>query len=165
MIRLAAARRTGDLIAAAAAAAGAQARSAGSRATSSSGTARSGPRAVRPRGAVELWSGHLDQAARTLESGLAAAAASGAPDEQAGCLGQLALAEALRGRLGRAATSAAQMTAALPAGQRRPPAAHPAALVALAWPPLASLNPLPAATLLYDNPVRPGGACLHPYYS
>jgi LuxR family maltose regulon positive regulatory protein len=133
MIRLAAARRTGDLIAAAAAAAGAQALISRVPGGKLAGHRQIQARVLSGRGAVELWSGHLDQAARTLESGLAAATASGAPDEQVDCLGQLALVEALRGRLGRAALSAAQMTAALPAGQRRPPVAHPAALVALAW--------------------------------
>ena len=87
------------------------------------------------RGAVELWSGHLDEAARVLESGVAAETASGGPGESADCLGHLALAEALRGRLCRAATVAAQATAARTAGQQRPPVPHPnpAALVALAW--------------------------------
>ena len=82
------------------------------------------------RAAVELWSGHLDQAARALESGVAAATASGGEDERADCLGPLALVEALRGRLGRASALAAQATAALMPGQPHP---NPAALVALAW--------------------------------
>ena len=92
-------------------------------------------RVLSGRGAVELWSGHLDEAARTLESGVAAATASAAQDERAGCLGHLALVEALRGRLCRAAQLAGQATAALTAGEQRPPAPHPspAALVALAW--------------------------------
>ena len=62
-------------------------------------------------GAVELWSGHLDQAARTLASGVTAATAPGAEDERADCRGHLALVEALRGRLDRAGTVAAQMIA------------------------------------------------------
>ncbi len=130
MIRLAAARRTGDLAATAAAVAGAEAL-----ARVPGGTLARHP-GIRARvGAVELWSGHLDQAARILEAGAAAATAPGAQDERADCLGQLALAEALRGRLGRAATLAAQATATRPAGEPRPPALHPcpAALVALAW--------------------------------
>ena len=90
------------------------------------------------RGAVELWSGHLDEAARVLESGVAAAAAPGGEHERADCLGQLALVEALRGRLRRAAKLAAQATAAChgraqPAGRPRQAPADPAALVALAW--------------------------------
>jgi LuxR family transcriptional regulator, maltose regulon positive regulatory protein len=134
LIRLAVARRAGDLVAAAAAADRAQAlvgmisparlaRHPDLRAHVLSG-----------RGAVELWSGHLDEAARTLESAVAAAA-PGAEDVRAGCLGHLALAEALRGRMGRAAAAATQSAAALEAGEPRPPAPHliPAALVALAW--------------------------------
>ena len=87
------------------------------------------------RGAAELWSGHLDEAARVLDAGVAAAAASGEEHERAGCLGHLALVEALRGRLRRAAKLAAEATAALAADGQRPPAQHPnpAALVALAW--------------------------------
>jgi LuxR family maltose regulon positive regulatory protein len=52
------------------------------------------------RGAVELWEGHFDQAAATLS---AAAAGVGNTAQRADCLGHLALLEALRGRLGRAA--------------------------------------------------------------
>ncbi len=131
MIRLAAFRRTGDLIAAAAAAAETQAlisRAPGRKL----GHRQIRARVLSGRGEVELWSGHFDQAAWTLESGLAAATACGAQDDRADCLGQLALVEALRGRLGRAATLAAQTTAALPAGQWQPPVPHPGALVALA---------------------------------
>ena len=82
------------------------------------------------RAAVELWSGHLDQAAQTLESGVAAATASGGENERADCLGTLALVEALRGRLGRVAALAAQAAAARTADATPP---NPAALVALAW--------------------------------
>ena len=135
LIRLAASRRTGDLAAASAAAA---------RAEVLVGRIPGGKLARHPqirarvlsgRGAVELWSGHLDAAARTLESGAAAAAASGGQAERAGCLGHLALVEALRGRLRRAAQLAADATAALTAAGQRPPVPHPgpAALVALAW--------------------------------
>ncbi|MGO9193897.1 MAG: LuxR C-terminal-related transcriptional regulator [Streptosporangiaceae bacterium] len=127
MIRLAASRRTGDLAAAAAAAA---------RAEVLAGRLPGGKLARYPniragvlsgRGAVELWSGQLDEAARTLESGVTA---SGGQDERADCLGHLALVEALRGQLRRAATVAA----AMPGGEPRPPVPHPspAALVALA---------------------------------
>jgi LuxR family maltose regulon positive regulatory protein len=128
LIRLAASRRTGDLAAAAAAADRAQvlvsvispatlARHPGIKAHMLSG-----------RGAAELWSGHLDEAASTLESAVAAAA-PGAEDLRAGCLGYLALAEAMRGRMGRA------VTAAIEAGEAQPPVPRPvpAALVALAW--------------------------------
>jgi LuxR family maltose regulon positive regulatory protein len=66
---------------------------------------------------------------------MAAAPPSGGQNEPADCLGHLALAEALRGRLRRAATVAGQATAALTVGQQRPPGPHPspAALIALAW--------------------------------
>ena len=135
MTRLAAARRAGDFIAAAAAAAGAEALIS---AVPGGNLARNGKiraRVLSGRGAVELWSGHLDEAARTLDSGVAAATASGGQDERADCLRHLALAEALRGRLCRAAAVAAQATVALAAGESRPPVpdAGPAALVALAW--------------------------------
>jgi hypothetical protein len=69
-------------------------------------------RVLSGRGAVELWSGHLDEAADVLESGIAATA-SGGENEPADCLGSLALTEALRGRLRRAATVADRATAAL----------------------------------------------------
>jgi LuxR family transcriptional regulator, maltose regulon positive regulatory protein len=147
MICLAAARRAGDLTAAAAATARAEtllrlipggrlARHQAIRA-----------RLLAARGAVELWSGHLDRAAGLLASGVAIAAASGAEHERADGLGHLALAEAGRGRLGRAAELAAEAgpaaravpevpeRGALAAGEPRPPAGYPSpsALVALAW--------------------------------
>jgi LuxR family maltose regulon positive regulatory protein len=135
MIRLAAARRTGDLPAAAAAAARAEAL-----VSRVPGGRPAWDRQIRAwvlsgRGAVELWSGHLDEAARILEPAVAAATSSGGEHERVGCLGQLALVEALRGRLHRAAKLATQPTAALTADEQQPPARHPApaALVALAW--------------------------------
>jgi LuxR family maltose regulon positive regulatory protein len=135
VIRLAAARRTGGLPAAAAAASSAEAlvsRVPGGR------LARHRlirARVLSGRGAVELWSGHLDEAARILDSGVAAAAASGGEHERADCLGHLALVEAVRGRLRRAAKLATQAAAALTADEQQPPAQQPspAALVALAW--------------------------------
>jgi hypothetical protein len=59
----------------------------------------------------------------------------GGEDESADCLGHLALAESLRGRLGHAAQLAAQATAALTTGEQQPPVLHSnlAALAALAW--------------------------------
>ena len=74
-------------------------------------------------------------AARVLKSGVAAATASGGKDERADCLGHLALVEALRGRLCRAAQWAGRATAASVTGEQRVPGWHPnpAALVALAW--------------------------------
>jgi LuxR family transcriptional regulator, maltose regulon positive regulatory protein len=135
MTRLAAARRAGDFSAAAAAAAGTEALISRVPGGNLARNRKIRARVLSGRGAVELWSGHLDEAARALDSGVAAATASGGQDERADCLGHLALAEALRGRLCRATTMAAQATAALTAGEPRPPVPHtgPAALVALAW--------------------------------
>jgi LuxR family transcriptional regulator, maltose regulon positive regulatory protein len=90
-------------------------------------------RVLSGRAAVELWSGHLEEAASVLEAGLAAETTSGREAERAGWAGQLALAEALRGRLSRAAELASQAVSVL--GERRPAGQHPDAtpLVALAW--------------------------------
>ena len=132
IIRLTASLGTGDLMTAA---------SAASRAELMLGRVPDGKLARHPdvrqrvlfgRGAIELWSGHLDEAARVLEAGLAAASSAG-ECEQADWAGYLALAEALRGRLGRAAELAGQ--AALAAADHRPPGQNPnpAPLVALAW--------------------------------
>ena len=134
MIRLAAARRTGDLPAAAAAASSAEAlvsRVPGGRPARHR---QIQARVLADCAAVELWSGHLDEAARVLEPALAAAAAPGGEHERAGCLGQLALVEALRGRLRRAVKLATEATA-VAADEQQPPAQYqaPAALAALAW--------------------------------
>jgi LuxR family transcriptional regulator, maltose regulon positive regulatory protein len=85
------------------------------------------------RRAVELWSGDLDEAARVLEAGVAAAAGGGGEYEPADSVAYLALMEALRARLHRAASLAHQATRA--ADEQRPPGQNPnpAALVALAW--------------------------------
>jgi LuxR family maltose regulon positive regulatory protein len=135
MIRLAASRRTGDLAAAASAAARAEALVSRLPGDKLARHCEIQARVLVGRGAVELWSGHLDEAARVLESGVAAATTPGGEGERADCLGHLALAEALRGRLSRAATLAVQATKTLPPGLPRAPAPHPspAALVALAW--------------------------------
>ena len=79
------------------------------------------------RGTAELWAGDFDQAAGTLSAASAASArgAAGSSSERAGYLGQLALAEALRGQLTRAGTLADQALGDQPGG--------PAASVALAW--------------------------------
>jgi hypothetical protein len=53
------------------------------------------------RGVMELWAGRLDEAAVSLAEG-AAVPGFQAAHERAGCLGYLALAEALDGRLSRA---------------------------------------------------------------
>ncbi len=132
VIRLTASLRAGDLRAAASAAGRAELmltripRGKLARHPDLSRRVRSG------RGAIELWSGHLDEAARVLEAG-AAGTAPGAGYDEADCAGQLALVEALRGRLGRAAELAARAVST--SGEGRPPAQNPdpAALVALAW--------------------------------
>ena len=131
IIRLAASLGTGDLTAAA---------SAASRAELMLGKVPGGKLARHPdlrrrvlygRGAVELWSGHLDEAARIFEAGLAEAG-SGGEGEHADWAGYLALTEAMRGRLGRAAELASQ--AALAPAHQRPPGRNPnpAPMVALA---------------------------------
>ena len=108
MLRLAVARRTGDLDAAAASMARMEklveklpgdilARHAEIDAT-----------VLSARGVVQLWSGHLDEAAASLDAGAAAAALSGSTPERSDCYGYLALLEALRGRLNRAAELAAE---------------------------------------------------------
>jgi len=85
------------------------------------------------RAAVELWSGHLEEAARVLEAGLSADAACDREAGRADWTGSLALVEALRGRLSHAAELASQAIPVI--GAHRPPGQHPdvAPLVALAW--------------------------------
>ena len=92
-------------------------------------------RVLAARGAAELWSGRFDEAARLLEAGAAAAATPGEQRGRLDCLSNLALTEAVRSRLGRAAELASQAIAAS-WGDGRPPQEHgpsPAALAALAW--------------------------------
>jgi LuxR family transcriptional regulator, maltose regulon positive regulatory protein len=88
-------------------------------------------RVLSGRAAVELWSGHCDEAARVLEAIVAAEAAFGREYELAGLLGRLALAEALRGRLRRAAELADQAVSLASEHRSSGPGAAP--LVALAW--------------------------------
>jgi LuxR family maltose regulon positive regulatory protein len=120
-VRFAVARRTGDLkaLAAAAAETGDMLESvpAGARARCPWVDAQ----ALSARGTVELWSGHLDEAAATFEAAVAALPASGGTQERAACLGYLALADALRGRLNRVGD-----------GERLSAPISPAAHVALA---------------------------------
>ena len=132
VIRLTACLRTGDLMAAAEAANRAElmlSRVPGSTLARRPELSR---RVMSGRAAVELWCGHLDEAAYVLEAGVAQAASAG-EYEQAEWVGRLALVEALRGRLDCAAKLASE--AALAAGEHRPPGwnATPAPLVALAW--------------------------------
>ena len=124
-IRLAASRRTGDLGSMAAAVVEAQAMLA---AVPTAVVARCpwiGAQVLSGRGAVELWSGHLGEAAATFEAAIAAVPAADSTHERAGCLGYLALADALRGRLNRAAGTAGD-------AERLPAPITPAAHVALA---------------------------------
>jgi LuxR family transcriptional regulator, maltose regulon positive regulatory protein len=107
MVRLALSRRTGDLDAAAAAAATAETLL---EAVPEDLLARHPEiyaQVLSGRGAVEFWSGHFDAATATLEVGVAAARASDSAHKRADCLGHLALIEALRGRLNHAAELAA----------------------------------------------------------
>jgi LuxR family maltose regulon positive regulatory protein len=128
-IRLAMSRRTGDLGSMAAAVVEAQAMLA----TMPTGVAARcpwvGAQVLSGRGAVELWSGHLGEAAATFEAAIAAIPAADSTHERAGCLGYLALADALRGRLNRAAGTAAQASGE---GERLSAPVSPAAHVALA---------------------------------
>jgi LuxR family transcriptional regulator, maltose regulon positive regulatory protein len=87
------------------------------------------------RAAVALWSGRLEEATRLLEAGLATAESPGQEREGAawaGWAGQLALVEALRGRLSRAVTLAGP--AILATGDEQPADQSPdvPSLVALA---------------------------------
>ena len=121
VIRLTACLRTGDLTAAAAAASRAEVMLGGVPDAAPAGHRDLSRRVLSGRAAVALWSGQPDEAARLLEAA-AAGAAAGGENEHAWWAGQLALAEALRGRLGRAADLAGQATqAALAAGAPRPP--------------------------------------------
>ncbi len=129
MIGLAIARRTGSLTAAAAAAASA---------TAAAGTIPADKLALHPelrarllagRGVVELWSGRLGDAARTLEAAVAVADTAGADFERGECLGQLALVEALCGRPERAADLGGQ---ALTVTTREPQALNMGAAAFLA---------------------------------
>lgn len=134
LIRLAAARRTGDLSAAAAAAASAQSllHDVPSDGLSQHNEIRA--EVLAHRGAVELWSGRFDEAVRTLRSGVAAGGTVDGERMRADCLGNLALAEALRGRTRRAGELADEAMAAVTNCESRAaqyPA--PAVLLAAAW--------------------------------
>ena len=122
VIRLAASRRTGDLATAAAAASRAEALLSQLPDDKLARHPEIRARVLSGRGAVELWSGHLDEAARVLEAGAAGATAPGGEHERADCLGQLALVEALRGLL----RSAAKLAGRAAGGRgRRGSSMHP----------------------------------------
>ena len=135
MIRIAVSRHAGDLPAAAEAAARAEAVI--SRIPGDTLDRHPAIRAqvLSAHGAAELWAGRFDEAARALDAGVTAAAASGAERERVDCLGHLALVEAVRGRLGCAAKLALQATTACPGDGQRPQGQHPspAARAAIAW--------------------------------
>ncbi len=129
MIRLAVARRTGDLAMAAESTARAEAIVRGVPDGKLARHPKIRAHVLAGRGYVELWSGHLEEAVRVLNSALAAATASGAEYVRADCLAHLAVAEAVHGSPGHAAELAAQAATVSTAGERP----NPAALVALAW--------------------------------
>src|SRR5579863_181316 len=135
LIRLAVSRRTGNLLAATAAVASAESALPGVPPDVLARHPEIRHQLLSCRGAVEVWSGRFDDAVRTLRSAVTAAADPDGGRDRADYLGQLALAEALRGRLGRAGELANQAMAAIAQGERRPSAGHPcpAALLTLAW--------------------------------
>jgi LuxR family maltose regulon positive regulatory protein len=132
IIRLTAALRTGDLAAAAAAAASAEPALSQIPDEKLARHPDIGGRVLSGRGAVELWSGHLDEASSLLDAAVAAATVSGRP-EPADCIAHLALAEAWRGRLRRAAELADRAAALAACGRRPGHDQDPAALIARAW--------------------------------
>jgi ATP/maltotriose-dependent transcriptional regulator MalT len=133
LIRLAAARRTGNLLTAAAAAAAAGALMADVPRDRLARNPEIRAQVLSGRGMTEVWSGRFGDAARTLRAAVAAAAGPGGGYDRADCLGQLALAEALRGRLDRAGELSGEAMAAFAGGEQRPQRPGAAALLALAW--------------------------------
>ena len=135
MIRFAASRRAGDLPVAMAAAARAEVLIDKVPGDMLARHPEIRPRVLFGRGVVELWSGHFDDAASVLDLAVGTATLADSEYERAGCLGYLAVAEALRGRLGRAVKLAGQAVAPIAADGPPLSAQHPspAALVALAW--------------------------------
>jgi ATP/maltotriose-dependent transcriptional regulator MalT len=133
MIRFAAARRAGDLPVAMAAAARADALIDMVPGEILTRHPEARARVLLGRGVVELWSGRFDDAVSVLDA--AAGVSAGHEPERSACLGYLALAEALGGRLDRAATLAGQAMAPGPADGALAPTRYPspAALLALAW--------------------------------
>jgi LuxR family maltose regulon positive regulatory protein len=143
LTRLALARRTGDLDAAAAAAGQAQelaqampedelARHPGVHAQVLAGC-----------GAVQLWQGHFEEAAARFRSGAMAARLALTEAERTSCLGHLALIEVIRGRLSYAAELAAEATGRLKDDRGTPAEAmNGAAAVALAGVHLERVHPL-----------------------
>jgi len=133
LTRLALARRTGDFETAIAASRRAQALAAQLPGEVHDRHPEIQAQVLAARGVMELWAGRLDEAVVSFAEG-AAAAGLQAAHERAGCLGYLALAEALGGRLGRAAEWAERAAEAMSSG-RDDLAGHLicGAAVALAW--------------------------------
>ena len=132
MLRLTAARRAGDLGAAAAAMDQMSKLVSALPADILTRHAEIHTTVLSARGVVQFWSGHLDAAAASLDAGAAAATVSGSVSEHADCLGYLALLEALRGQLNRAAELAAGASQAGRDGTEMAGPACGAAEVALA---------------------------------
>jgi LuxR family maltose regulon positive regulatory protein len=133
-VRLAMSRRTGDLDAAKAAAARAGALLEEIPASRIARHPEIHAQVQSGRGAVELWSGDLDQAAATFSAVIAAASAPGDTYERGECLGYLALVEALRGRLSHVVELAGLAAAAAESSSvGLAEFTSPAATVALAW--------------------------------
>lgn len=135
LIRLGAARHAGDLGAAAAAIDRVEALFGQLPAELLAAHPELRAQVISARGAVGFWSGHLDDAARSLAAGIAAASAADLEYERAQCLGHLALVEAVRGRLGRAAELAARGPLRPAGNEAWPVGEQPSAAadVALAW--------------------------------
>jgi LuxR family transcriptional regulator, maltose regulon positive regulatory protein len=89
---------------------------------------------LRGRGTVEFWSGNLRAAAAAFAAGAALSRTPGAESERADCVGNLALVQALCGRLNRAVELTAEVAASVQndSDQQAEPVV-PAAEVALAY--------------------------------
>ena len=108
LIRIAMARRTGDLASAATAAEAAQSLLDAIPQDQHARYPWNQVQVAAGRGGVELWSGRFDEAAALFASGAVSARAPRAGNDRADFLGHLALIESLRGRLGHAEELAAE---------------------------------------------------------
>jgi LuxR family maltose regulon positive regulatory protein len=133
LVRLALARRTGDFEKAAAASGRAEALMAALPGEVHVRHPEVRAQVTASRGVVQTWAGHLDAAAASFAEAVAVRAPQTA-HERAGCLGYLALVEALRGRLSYAVERAGEAADAMSSGGDDH-AEHliPSANVALAW--------------------------------
>jgi LuxR family maltose regulon positive regulatory protein len=84
-------------------------------------------------GTAELWTGELDAAEAHLRAGQVAAMGAGLEEEQLNCLSQLALLDAIRGRLNHAVRTGEAAVELASFGGRAPSTAVSGALLALAW--------------------------------